>query len=293
MSLRELSNISISKIPKTTELYALDENIELVSPYMRVAFVERDRYGQMFIKLEFTDVGSNISMNKFYAIIHTVERIFFNKLCYMLNLSPEECKLSSQIYKNPNKKFDPILTIKIPKKKGKKYIDATIINSTRRTFYDIQQHDFVRVKIFAKCLWSNTSKFTMKWNVSELEFRDPDSDNEQETNSQTQQTQQQTQQRTQQTQQQTQQRTQQTQQQTQQRTQQTRQHQQTQQTRQHQLTQQTHQHQQLPKNIDTYKHQHENKQNGESKYTHRVYRKSNSHTGGYRGFSGGNFKDTY
>ena len=181
MSLRELSCIPISQIPKTRELYAIDEPIELISPFMRVAFVERDRFGQMFIKLEFTDVGQNKSMNSFYTIIHTLERVFYKKLCYMLNLKPETCLLTSQIYKNPQKKYDPILTLKIPKKKGKNYIDATIVNSTRRTFYDVRQHDFVRVKIFAKCLWTNTRKLTMKWNIQELEFKDPDTDDEQDT----------------------------------------------------------------------------------------------------------------
>ena len=69
MSLKDIANISISKIPKSTELYSLDEPIEIESPFMRVAFVERDRYGQMFIKVEFTDVGSNQSMNKFFPMM--------------------------------------------------------------------------------------------------------------------------------------------------------------------------------------------------------------------------------
>jgi hypothetical protein len=246
MSLKDIANISISKIPKSSELYSLDEPIEIESPFMRVAFVERDRYGQMFIKVEFTDVGSNQSMNKFYTIIHTIERIFYRKLCYMLNLSLEDCRLSSQIYKNPKKSYDPILTIKIPKKKGKKYIDATIRNSKRRTFYDIQQHDFVKVKIFAKCLWTNTSKFTMKWNISELEFREPDSDDEAEAAENPTQ----------------------------------------------------HQHQQeLPERVRVHKEHQQlperNNQREESKYNHRSYRRHEPQRGGgYRGFSGGNFRDT-
>jgi hypothetical protein len=268
MSLTDIANISISKIPKSSELYSLDEPIEIESPFMRVAFVERDRYGQMFIKVEFTDVGSNKSMNKFYTIIHTIERIFYRKLCYMLNLSLEDCRLSSQIYKNPKKTYDPILTIKIPKKKGKKYIDATIRNSKRRTFYDIQQHDFVKVKIFAKCLWTNSNKFTMKWNISELEFREPDSDDEAEATENPIHPQQHPQQHPQHPQQHPQQ----------------------------QLPEKVRVHkepQQLPERRNNQRGGQRGEQRGESKYNHRTYRRSEPQRGGgYRGFSGGNFKDT-
>ena len=79
-----------------------------------------------------------------------------------------------KIYKKANSKYDPILTVKIPKDKKKKYICAKILNSNRRTFYDIQRNEVVRVKITAKYIWTNKRKMTLRWNIKELEFRDTD-----------------------------------------------------------------------------------------------------------------------
>ena len=174
MSLKEIAGIKIEKVKDSDGLYNLADEISIVTPFMRIAFVEKTKYGQMYYKLEFTDVGKDSYMNKFYSYIHTIENIFFNKLVYLLKL--EGCQLSSQIYKKANSKYDPILTVKIPKDKKKKYICAKILNSKRRTFYDIQRNEVVRVKITAKYIWTNQRKMTLRWNIKELEFRDKDED---------------------------------------------------------------------------------------------------------------------
>ena len=69
---------------------------------------------------------------------------------------------------------------KVPKDKKKKYICAKIVNSDRRTFYDIQRNEVVRVKITAKYIWTNKRKMTLRWNIKELEFRDTDKDDDAE-----------------------------------------------------------------------------------------------------------------
>ena len=51
-------------------------------------------------------------------------------------------------------------TISLDKKK--KYICAKILNSDRRTFYDIQRNEIVRVKITAKYIWTNKKKMTLR-----------------------------------------------------------------------------------------------------------------------------------
>ena len=174
MSLKDIAGIKIEKVKDSNGLYNLAEEISIVSPFMRIAFIETTKYGQMYFKLEFTDIGKDQYMNKFYSYIHTIEKIFFNKLCYLLKL--EECQLSSQIYTKANSKYDPILTLTVPKDKKKKYICAKIVNSDRRTFYDIQRNEVVRVKITAKYIWTNKRKMTLRWNIKELEFRDTDKD---------------------------------------------------------------------------------------------------------------------
>jgi len=174
MSLQQIAGIKIEKVKDSDGLYNLAEEISIVSPFMRIAFVENTKYGQMYYKLEFTDIGKDQYMKKFYTYVHTIEKIFFKKLCYLLKL--EQCGLSSQIYKKANSKYDPILTVKIPKDKKKKYICAKILNSNRRTFYDIQRNEVVRVKITAKYIWTNKRKMTLRWNIKELEFRDTDKD---------------------------------------------------------------------------------------------------------------------
>ena len=98
------------------------------------------------------------------------------KLCYLLNINPQDCKLKSQIYQS--KKYDPLITLKIPK--NKKYVDANILNSTRRSFYDIRRKELVRVNIFADIIWTDKKKCTMKWKIQDLEFMDPDSDIEED-----------------------------------------------------------------------------------------------------------------
>ena len=178
MSLKEIAGIKIEKVKDSDGLYNLAEEISIISPFMRIAFVEKTKYGQMYYKLEFTDVGKDPYMNKFYSYIHTIENIFFNKISYLLKL--EGCQLSSQIYKKANSKYDPILTVKIPKDKKKKYICAKILNSDRRTFYDIQRNEIVRVKITAKYIWTNKKKMTLRWNVKELEFKNSDKDEDQD-----------------------------------------------------------------------------------------------------------------
>ncbi len=177
MSLQEIAGIKIEKVKDSDGLYNLEEEISIISPFMRIAFIETTKYGQMYYKLEFTDIGKDKYMAKFFSYIHTIEKIFFNKLCYLLKL--EGCQLSSQIYKKANSKYDPILTVKVPKDKKKKYICAQILNSKRRTFYDIQRNEVVRVKITAKYIWTNKKKMTLRWNIKELEFREADKDEDQ------------------------------------------------------------------------------------------------------------------
>ena len=174
MSLQEIAGIKIEKVKDSDGLYNLVEEISIISPFMRIAFVEATKYGQLYFKLEFTDIGKDPFMKKFYSYIHTIEKIFFNKLCYQLKI--EGCQLSSQIYKKANSTYAPILTVKVPKDKKKKYICAKILNSNRRTFYDIQRNEVVRVKITAKYIWTNKKKLTLRWNIKELEFRDTDED---------------------------------------------------------------------------------------------------------------------
>ena len=176
MSLKDIAGIKIEKVKDSNGLYNLAEEISIVSPFMRIAFIETTKYGQMYFKLEFTNIGKDQYMNKFYSYVHTIEKIFFNKLCYLLKL--DDCLLSSQIYKKANSKYDPILTLKVPKDKKKKYICAKIVNSDRRTFYDIQRNEVVRVKITAKYIWTNKKKMTLRWNIKELEFRDTDKEDD-------------------------------------------------------------------------------------------------------------------
>lgn len=176
MSLQDIAGIKIEKVKDSDGLYNLAEEISIISPFMRIAFIETTKYGQMYFKLEFTDIGKDSYIKKFYSYIHTIEKIFFNKLCYLLKL--DGCQLSSQIYKKANSKYDPILTLKVPKDKKKKYICAKILNSDRRTFYDIQRNEVVRVKITAKYIWTNKRKMTLRWNIKELEFRDTDKDSD-------------------------------------------------------------------------------------------------------------------
>lgn len=176
MSLQDIAGIKIEKVKDSDGLYNLAEEISIISPFMRIAFIETTKYGQMYFKLEFTDIGKDSYIKKFYSYIHTIEKIFFNKLCYLLKL--DGCQLSSQIYKKANSKYDPILTLKVPKDKKKKYICAKILNSDRRTFYDIQRNEVVRVKITAKYIWTNKKKMTLRWNIKELEFRDTDKDSD-------------------------------------------------------------------------------------------------------------------
>jgi hypothetical protein len=178
MSLKDIAGIKIEKVKDSNGLYNLAEEISIVSPFMRIAFIETTKYGQMYFKLEFTNIGKDQYMNKFYSYVHTIEKIFFNKLCYLLKL--DDCQLSSQIYKKANSKYDPILTLKVPKDKKKKYICAKIVNSDRRTFYDIQRNEVVRVKITAKYIWTNKKKMTLRWNIKELEFRDTDKEDDAE-----------------------------------------------------------------------------------------------------------------
>ena len=179
MSLQEIAGIQINKVKDSDGLYNLEDEISIVSPFMRIAFIEKTKYGQMYFKLEFTDVGKDAYMNKFFTYVHTIEKIFFNKLCYLLKI--DGCQLSSQIYKKPNSKYDPLLTVKIPKDKKKRYICAKILNSDRRTFYDIQRNEIVRVKITAKYIWTNKRKMTLRWNIKELEFKNEEQDEGEDT----------------------------------------------------------------------------------------------------------------
>ncbi len=80
MSITDLAQIKLSKVEGAKELYILNEEIEIASPYMRVAFVENNNYGQMYLKLEFTDIGKDDNMRKFYTLVHTIENIFYRKL---------------------------------------------------------------------------------------------------------------------------------------------------------------------------------------------------------------------
>ena len=56
--------------------------------------------------------------------------------------------------------------------KKKNYVNATIKNCKKRTFYDIKRNDFVKATIYADILWTNSKDIVLKWKVSELEFRD-------------------------------------------------------------------------------------------------------------------------
>ena len=44
MSIKELAEIKLERVPNTTDLFILQDEIELVSPFMRVAFVENNKY---------------------------------------------------------------------------------------------------------------------------------------------------------------------------------------------------------------------------------------------------------
>jgi len=178
MSIKQLASIKIDKVKDSSDLYSLEDEISFVSPFMRVAFVENTKYGQLYFKLEFTDMNKNETMNKFHKLIYTVEQIFYSKICHLLNLN--NCILSSQIYKKANSTYNPLLTVKIPKNKKKKCVTAQILNSDNRTFYDIQRNEVVRVKIVAKYIWNNKKKMTLRWNIKELTFRDDEEDKQAE-----------------------------------------------------------------------------------------------------------------
>ena len=56
MSLQEIAGIKIEKVKDSDGLYNLVEEISIISPFMRIAFVEATKYGQLYFKLEFTDI---------------------------------------------------------------------------------------------------------------------------------------------------------------------------------------------------------------------------------------------
>jgi hypothetical protein len=172
-SLVDILNTKILKVPNIDKLYKLENPVRLKSPFMKVAFRTEQVYNNLIVKVEFTDVNKNKTMTQFFNIISTLENTFYKKMCYLLNISPQDCQLKSQIYQS-KKKYDPILTLKIPKKH--KYVDAKILNSKRRTFYDLKRNDMIRANIIADIIWTDKKKCTMKWKIEELEFKDPDSD---------------------------------------------------------------------------------------------------------------------
>jgi hypothetical protein len=167
MSISELSKLKIEKI--NDSLYRLETPIQFITPFMRVVFPVENNYGSLFLKLEFSNVAEDKKMKKFYSLIHTIEETFYLKLCHIIN---QKCALKSQISKY--KEYDPFLLLKIPKKK--KYVDATIVNSKQRTFYDIERNEYVRALIFADILWTDKKSFVLKWKIKQLEFQDPDDD---------------------------------------------------------------------------------------------------------------------
>ena len=133
MSIQELMNMPIKSFDPKKGLYVLEHPIYIESPMMRVGFIE-EKFGNLYFKLEFTDIETNVKMRTFFKLIHALETSTYKRLCYLLNLRADTCNLSSQIYKKAGSKYDPLLTTKVPKDKKRRYFSATISNCNHNFF---------------------------------------------------------------------------------------------------------------------------------------------------------------
>jgi len=163
----KLFNIKISPIDNSSTLFKLEQPVELVSPFMRVVFPIEENYGNLYLKLEFSNYRENEKMLKFFKLLYSLEQSYCTKLVRHIN---KKCNIKSQL--SQYKDYDTFILIKIPKKKN--YVNTTILNFEKRTFYDIKRNEFVKVSIYADILWTNTKDVVFKWKVKDLEFQNQD-----------------------------------------------------------------------------------------------------------------------
>ena len=163
----KIYNNSLNIVPENKNLFQFEKKITFSTPFLRIPFGIDRNNGNITFKLEFTQLGDNISHNQLYETISEVEKCMVEKL--RKKIKNAELKIKSQIKQFKN--YKPHLEIKIPKIKNK--IQLQIINKYESGFsiYKIKKNDFVKVQIYADSIWLlEDQKAVVKWKAIQINY---------------------------------------------------------------------------------------------------------------------------
>ena len=115
------------------------------------------------IKLQFTNYKSDINMKNFLYFIRDIE---FNNMKY-LGLNEDSMKeYNSQIY-DTNKKYDPLLLIKVPFLNNR--FDVNVYNDNYNlNISNINKYSKVKCDIYIDKIWYYNGRYICKWKLKNI-----------------------------------------------------------------------------------------------------------------------------
>tara|TARA_Y100001970_G_scaffold284224_2_gene401135 strand:+ start:3840 stop:4328 length:489 start_codon:yes stop_codon:yes gene_type:complete len=162
MEIIDFKEIDVSKIflkninrSFTKPLY-FGKNITIMTPIMSCAFGVEKEYSNYLMKMRFNSSVENHC--EFFDFIKNLEDFF--------NETLKRNKFKSQI--RINKRYSPLLILKLPFKDGKFLIDVEDNNLT--TIFDIVKDMKFKCVLELNNIWHNDVSVSYKWNVKKIVF---------------------------------------------------------------------------------------------------------------------------
>lgn len=153
----------ISNLVYINIYYNKTPTITVTTPTMVCPFGFEASNKNFNIKLQFTNYKSDINMKNFLYFIREIE---FNNMKY-LGLNEDSMKeYNSQIY-DTNKKYDPLLLIKVPFLNNR--FDVNVYNDNYNlNISNINKYSKVKCDIYIDKIWYYNGRYICKWKLKNI-----------------------------------------------------------------------------------------------------------------------------
>ena len=153
----------ISNLVYINIYYNKTPTITVTTPTMVCPFGFETSNKTFNIKLQFTNYKSDINMKNFLYFIRDIE---FNNMKY-LGLNEDSMKeYNSQIY-DTNKKYDPLLLIKVPFLNNR--FDVNVYNDNYNlNISNINKYSKVKCDIYIDKIWYYNGRYICKWKLKNI-----------------------------------------------------------------------------------------------------------------------------
>ena len=134
------------------------------TPFMKLLFTPSVLYNNIILKMEFTNLNTNLQLQQCLESISNLEIEIFNEVS---KISNKDLTLKSQIIQN--KQYNPYLLAKVISKKTKFNFETQIHSSIYQNILTIPSSTLLKLNIYCDTVWiTNQNQVIIKWKIKDL-----------------------------------------------------------------------------------------------------------------------------